>query len=193
MIAYLSGKIINKSQNYAIIDVNGVGYKVFTNTKLLAELKIGASPEIYIHQHIREDASDLYGFKSLEELELFELLLSVSGVGPKSASAVLGVATPEDIRTAIVSGDSSLLTKVSGIGKKTAERVVLELRTKINNLAFGAAGLASGVASGLGGDEIDALMALGYSLAQAREALNKVDAGVKDSGERIREALRRLG
>ncbi len=193
MIAYLSGKIINKGSDYAIVRVHDIGYKIFVNSKMYAELQIGQSIDIYTHQHIREDASDLYGFNSLPELEMFELLLSISGIGPKSASAVLSVASIRDIKEAIVGGDSSLLTKVSGIGKKTAERVILELREKIRGIGGGEPGGAPSGGAAASGDEIDALMALGYSLPQAREALQKVDSSTKESGERIKQALKRLG
>lgn len=191
MLAYLSGKIINKGSDYVVIRAQDIGYKVFVNSKMYAEIEIGAQIDIYTHQHIREDASDLYGFRSLPDLEMFELLLSVSGIGPKSALSVLSVAGLEDIKEAIAAGDSSLLTKVSGIGKKTAERVILELRSKIGGISAAAAA-SYGAAAG-SGDEIDALMALGYSLPQAREALGSVDKKIKDSGERIKQALKKLG
>lgn len=195
MISYLSGTILNKGTSYVIINVSGIGYKVFVNPIFYADLNIGQEIEVYAHQHVREDALDLFGFKSLEELELFELLLSVSGVGPKSALGVLAIASPEDIKESIARGDSTLLTKVSGIGRRTAERVVMELREKILKTGFRQAGGGQAVPSGgtVIGDEIDALMALGYSMTQARDALRAVDAGIKDSGERIKQALKKLG
>lgn len=187
MISFLRGKIINKSNNFLIIDVNGVGYKVFVTPALYAEGGIAQATEFYIHEHVREDILALYGFKTMAELEMFELLLSVSGIGPKSALGVLAAASVDDVKETIGQGDPSLLTKVSGIGKKTAERVVLELRSKIGSLS--ASGTKAGGAAA-GGDEIDALMALGYSMSQAREALKGVDPKIKDSGERIRGALK---
>jgi Holliday junction DNA helicase RuvA len=192
MISYLEGKIKNKGKNYLIILVNGIGYKVFVNSAVLEEVSIGEDKEIYIFQNVKEDALDLYGFKNMKELELFELLLSISGIGPKGALAVLSIASVSDIKNSISRGDSSLLVKVSGIGKKTAERVVLELRDKVGNLESGVEGFESGAGS-VGSDEIDALMALGYSMNEAREALRKVDHEISDSGERIREALKKLG
>ena len=190
MISYLNGKIKNKRQSYIIIEVNNVGYQVFVNSVMYADFDIGQDVEVYTHQHVREDSLDLYGFKSLEDLEMFELLLSISGIGPKSALGVLAVASVNDIKNSISRGDSHLLTKVSGIGKKTAERVVLELREKVgqiidNKQIIENGGLASG-------DEIDALMALGYSMQQSRDALRGVDAKIKDSGERIKGALKGL-
>ena len=191
MISFLRGKVKNKGQGYIILDVRDVGYKVFVNETVYAELDIGQEAEFYIYQHVREDALNLFGFKSLDQLEMFELLLSISGIGPKSALGVLGIASTEDIKDSIARGDSSLLTKVSGIGKKTAERVVLDLREKVGRVTHSEQHATDGgmIASG---DEIDALMALGYSMMQARDALRQVDSSVKDSGERIKAALRAI-
>ena len=192
MISYLSGKILNKGQGYIILRVGGVGYKVYINPTKYAELDINQEVEFYIYQVVREDALDLYGFNNLEELEMFELLLSISGIGPKSALGALSISSVGELKSYIAQGDPSLLTKVSGIGKKTAERVVLELRDKINQ-AVGNRQQGSEINGLVSGDEIDALMALGYSMQQAREALKKVDPNIEDSGERIREALKKLG
>ncbi len=192
MIAYLRGKIINKGQGFIILVVNNTGYLVYVNLTMHADFDIGQETELYTHQYVREDALDLYGFKSLEELEMFELLLSISGIGPKSALGVLSIADLEQLKETIAQGDSSLLTKVSGIGRKTAERVVLELREKIIK-STGSRKQEAGQAQAMtSGDEIDALMALGYSMMQAREALRLVDVKIKDSGERIKQALRKL-
>lgn len=191
MISYLKGKIKNKGNGFVILEINNIGYKVFVASLLYADLTVGQDFEFYIHQHVREDALNLYGFKQIEELELFELLIGISGIGPKSALGIMSIATASDIKESIVRGDPALLTKVSGIGRKTADRVVLELREKISKLSFKDNKLSQ---SGLGSsDEIDALMALGYSLSQAREALNGVDGKIKDSGERIRQALKKMG
>jgi len=191
VISYLKGKIKNKGNGFAIIEINNIGYKVFVASLLYADLTIGQEFEFYIHQQVREDALNLYGFRRMEELELFELLIDISGIGPKSALAIMSIATVSDIKESIVRGDPALLTKVSGIGKKTADRVVLELREKISKLSLTDDKLNRG---NLGSsDEIDALMALGYSLSQARDALNGVDAKTKDSGERIRQALKKMG
>lgn len=188
MIAFLRGQIVNKATNYAIIEVGNVGYSVYINESWLRDLPLNQELEIYTHQHVREDALDLFGFKTLADLEFFELLLTVSGIGPKSALGVLSMASADDIKETILRGDSLLLTKVSGIGKKTAERLVLELREKIGKLNF--YDKLTGEKSVPSSDEIDALMALGYSWQQAREALGKIDTGLKDSGEKVRAALR---
>jgi Holliday junction DNA helicase RuvA len=187
MISFLSGKILNKGQGYVILRVGDIGYKVFVGPIKYAELGCADAVEFYIYENVREDADDLYGFGKLEELEMFELLLTINGVGPKSAHNILSIVNLEDLREAIGSGDASALTKVSGVGKKTAERLVLELRDKV-------AYLATNQESGnmQKSDEIDALMALGYSLSQAREALQGVDPSIKDSGERIKRALKNI-
>jgi Holliday junction DNA helicase RuvA len=190
MISFLSGKILAKGVNFVILRVNDAGYKIFINNVFLADVKIGVELEIYTHQYVREDALDLYGFKSMEELEMFELLLSISGIGPKSALGVLAVGSVEDIKESISRGDPHLLTKVSGIGRKTAERVVLELREKVGHLSLSSKSVSG--TSLASGDEIDALMALGYSMQQARDALSSVDKSTKDSGERIKAALKKL-
>lgn len=190
MISFLRGRIINKGLNYVIIETANIGYQVFCGETLLNDLRLDSEVEIYTHHHIREEANDLYGFKALEDLELFELLLTVSGVGPKSALGILSIATSGDIKEAIIRGDANLLTKVSGIGKKTAERLVLELKTKI--IRSGGLSITINSASLAGSDEIDALMSLGYSLSEARAALNSVDPGVIDSGERVKAALKKM-
>ena len=190
MISFLRGRIINKGLNYAIIEVANIGYQVFCGETLLNDLRLDSEAEIYTHHHIREEANDLYGFKALEDLELFELLLTVSGVGPKSALGVLTIASASDIKEAIIRDDANLLTKVSGIGKKTAERLVLELKNKI--IRSGGAMATINSASLGGSDEIDALMSLGYSLSEARAALNLVDPTITDSGERVKAALKKM-
>ena len=189
MIYYLRGKVINKSVNYAILEVASIGYQIFAGENFLNELKIGSEFEVYTHHQVREEASDLYGFKNMEDLELFELLLTVSGVGPKSALGVISMASANDIKEAIIRGDANLLTKVSGIGKKTAERLVLELKTKVLR---GSASSNLESPNLMGSDEIDALMSLGYSLSEARSAFNLVDPSITDSGERVKAALKKM-
>lgn len=188
MISYLRGTTIAKSLNYFILDVHDVGYAIFAGESFLNEIIIGAPLEVFTHHHVREEASDLYGFKNLDELDLFELLISVSGVGPKSALGVLAIASASDIKESIIRGDADLLTKVSGIGKKTAERLVLELKTKIIKIL--SASDLSASSSLASSDELDALISLGYSLSEARAALSTVDPSLKDTGERVKQALK---
>jgi Holliday junction DNA helicase RuvA len=193
MIAYLKGTILTKRKNFIILEAAGVGYQVFLPPTLYAEMMAGVQAEIYIHDHIKEDARDLYGFKSFDELEMFELLLSISGVGPKSALGIMAISSVDELKVSIASGDVAMLNKVSGIGKKTAERIVLELREKISTINFESVAAGTASAANLQSDEIDALMALGYPLQQAREALRQVDPAITKSGERVREALKKIG
>ncbi len=188
MIGYLEGGVTAIRTGFAIVSANGIGYKVFATSELLATLVEGGEAALWTHLAVRENALDLYGFSSEEELRLFDLLLTVSGIGPKSALAILDIASVETLRSAISGGNASYLTKVSGIGRKTAEKIVLELKEKV-----GAA--AEGATASLHGDEeaLEAMRALGYSQAEARDALRKVPSAFERSTDRLREALRLLG
>lgn len=188
MIGYLNGVVVAVRPGFAILSASGVGYKVFATRELLLTLKLDHEAALWTHLAVRENILDLYGFSSESELRLFELLLTVSGIGPKSALAILDIASVETLRSAISAGNASYLTKVSGIGKKTAGKIVLELRDKVG------ASAEDGAAS-LHGDEeaLEAMKALGYSQGEARDALRKVPQEIERSGERLREALRILG
>ena len=196
MISYLQGTILYKGQGFLVVTTGNIGYKVFVNEKLFPKTEKGQEIELYTHQYVREDALDLYGFESWEQLNLFELLLSISGIGPKSALSATSIAEAGEFREYISRGDASLLTQVSGIGKRTADRIVVELRDKIGALTPSVEAEGSSVegqgSSSITSDEIDALMALGYSMTQAREALKKVGSEIQDSGQRIKEALRNI-
>ncbi len=182
MISYLKGKIIEKDLKSVVLDVSGIGYKIYTKT---ASLNKGKDTEFWTHLAVKENALDLYGFSKKEELDFFELLLSVSGIGPKSAIAILSMASLSNLRKAIATGDTGHLTKVSGIGKKNAEKIVLELKDKIQDL--------SGETHSLSGDidALEALKSLGYSEQESREALKKA-SDVKDTGEKVKKALKLL-
>jgi Holliday junction DNA helicase RuvA len=186
MIGSIRGKITFKTDKFLIVETNGVGYKINVSTDTLAKTgKLGEEIMFWIHTHVREDAMELYGFSDREELHFFEMLINVSGIGPRSALAILGIASPDTLRKAIGTGDTAYLTKVSGIGKKTAEKIILELRDKIGESAEGAS-LQGEI------DALEALRSLGYSQNEAREALKKISPE-KDTGAKIKEALRILG
>ena len=188
MIGHLEGSVHSIHSGYAILAAGGVGYKVFITRETLAALKKESRAALWTHLAVRESILDLYGFSSEEALHLFEMLLTVSGIGPKSALAILDIASVETLRSAIAAGKAEYLTKVSGIGKKTAEKIVLELRDKVG------VGDAASTASMRGDEEaLEAMRALGYSQTEAREALRKVPSSFEKSSDRLREALRILG
>ncbi len=188
MLAFLRGKIIAKLNSRIVLEVHDIGYEIFVGEKILSELNVGSEAEFFLHHHVREDASDLYGFKSIADWEVFELLLSVSGVGPKSALGVLSIASASDVSQAILRNDPNLLTKVAGIGQKTAARIVLELKNKILPITKGDS--LDGETMNYGSDEIDALMSLGYSLSEARSALSNLPPLITDSAQRVKAALK---
>jgi len=188
MIAKIKGKIEYLKDNYAVVDVNGVGYKIFVTAYAFGKLAGKQEADLFVHTHVREDTLALYGFPTLEELEMFELLLSISGIGPKAGLGILSIATPKTIKTAILNEDSSILTKVSGVGKKTAERVILELRNKIADLPESE---KEGAISD--SDAIEALVSMGYTISEARDALKIVPQEITDVGQRVKQALKNLG
>ncbi len=186
MIGSIKGKIILKTEKFLIVEANGVGYKISVSPDVLSKIKkINEEIFLFIHTHVREDALDLYGFLDQQELEFFEMLINVSGIGPKGALAILGIASIETLQKAISTEDISYLTKISGIGKKTAEKIVIELRDKVGKELEG---------NSLQGelDALEALKSLGYSQNEAREALKKVSSNV-NTNAKIREALKVLG
>ncbi len=186
MIGFLQGDVLKKNSDNIIIGVGGVGYKVFMTEYSIEQC--GASVAVSIYTHVREQEISLYGFLQEEEQEIFELLIGVSGIGPKAALNILTVADVASIKTAIAAEDITILTKVSGIGPKIAKKVVHELSGKVVapvNAKIGEAVVQS--------DAIDALRAMGYSVTEAREALTDVPKDVHDVGECIKIALKNLG
>jgi len=186
MIGSISGTIQYKANNYLIIETSGVGYKIFVTPLLLAATKLKQEIALVIHTYVREDALNLYGFETLPELEFFEMLLTVSGVGPKSALGIMSLSGLDMIKSAIASGDAGVFTKVSGIGRKTAERVIVELREKLK-AESGVTPMAAGHS-----DAVDALVALGYSQIEARQALQNLPADITGLQEKVKLALKQL-
>lgn len=191
MIAHLTGKIIYREEKTIILAVAGVGYKLFLSAESRRELPKSdqATVSLWSYLAVRENALDLYGFTTKREQEFFELLLTVSGIGPKSALGILSLAPPEVLSKAIAANDSSYLTKVSGIGRKSAEKIVIELKDKLLHLGGSNAAVTS---TGAEAEAIEALQALGYSLREAREALKNLPSDL-DTGEKVKLALRHLG
>lgn len=190
MIAHLSGTILYAGDKYVIIEAAGVGYKVRVAIDTLQALRKNAEKKasLWIYTVVREDALDLYGFEDQASLEFFEMLISVSGIGPKGALGILNVAPVEHLKEAIAMGDTAALTKVSGIGSKSAQKIILELRDKLG----GHEGDTGGTMLGDERDAIEGLVALGYAERTAREALKKVSPETKGTSARIKEALKQL-
>jgi len=186
MISYVSGTVAEKEAKFAILDVGGVGYRVFVTEETLRHLKIGVVVKLKTHHVVREDTEELFGFLDEHDLKLFELLLGVPGIGPKTALNILNVATPETLRRSITSGEVAYLTKISGIGKKTAEKIVLELREKLGKGEEGTT-LKEEV------DALEALKSLGYSHQEAREALKNLPEHITTTSDRVKHALKMLG
>lgn len=188
MIAQLKGTIEHKDLRFLVLDVSGVGYKVFATSDTIESAKIGEVKKYWIHQVVREDAQDLYGFNTKDDQDFFELLIGISGIGPKTALGILNLATLPTLKRAVVSGDSSYLTKVSGIGKKNAEKIVLELKDKL----IAVFDEEENQSAENHNDSLEALKSLGYSEREAREALKKIPANISDTSESVRQALKIL-
>jgi Holliday junction DNA helicase RuvA len=188
MIGYIEGSVRLTTEKYALISTGGIGYKVFCTSELLGKLNSQKDCALFTHLAVREDALDLFGFETESELSLFELLITVSGIGPRSGLGILSIASIETLEHAIATGDTGYLTKVSGIGRKTAEKIVLELRDKMR-----ARTTENHVDLRGESDALLALQSLGYSQTEAREALKEISPEIKGANERIKEALKLLG
>lgn len=186
MISKITGHIAYADPRFLIIDVHGVGYKIFTTAGVL-EKQFTEEISFWTYLAVREDALVLYGFLTREELEFFELLITVSGIGPKTALGILNVANPATIRKAAITEDPSYLSKVSGISKKVAEKIVLELRNKFDDFNEEEAEHTPHES-----DSLEALKALGYSERDSREALKKVPKEITDTAECVKFALKAL-
>lgn len=187
MISHLNGRVLGKDIRFCIIDVNGVGYKVFVSDDTLQRLKADEKVSFWTHLAVREDAMDLYGFSDKDSLELFELLINISGIGPKTALGILNVANQETLRRAVSAGDLAYLTKVSGIGRKLAEKIILELKEKLAMKGDFDSSDLKGEA-----DVLEALKSLGYSEREARDSLKKISADNLSTNDKIKMALKTL-
>jgi len=201
MYAYIKGKLVAKTIDSLILETQGIGYRLQAASSLLDRFgPVGEEITAYTHLYVREDIFALYGFPSQEDVGLFELLLTVSGVGPKVASSVVGSVTPSQFALAVITGDTKTLTQVKGIGKKGAERMILELKDKLKGSDWSgdAGSLSSAAASGIQlpqgveNEAISALLVLGYSGVEASRAVQAVQAPGLAVEELIRLALRQL-
>ena len=187
MIASLSGTVRHKDLNSIVVDVSGVGYKLAVPTDVALEAIPSQNIFLWTYLAVRETSLDLFGFLDRETLELFQLLITISGIGPKTALGILNVASPATLRQAVATGDTSYLTRVSGIGKKNAEKIVLELKDKLK-----VSSEDIGVDGKHEGDALEALVSLGYNERDAREALKKVSKDIVGASDRVKQALRVL-
>ncbi len=199
MFYYVNGTVAHIGPYLAVIDCGGVGYACRTTNTTISALKLGEKGKLYTYLNVREDAMELYGFATQEELNLFQQLLSVSGVGPKAALAILSATTPANLALAIITGDEKVLTSAPGVGKKIAQRVILELKDK---LAKGQTMLSGGESYGGTGVTVipenklseasAALAVLGYSQSEINVALKGIDLDSLPLDQIIRQALRRM-
>lgn len=196
MFYYLNGTVAAMEENLAVLDCGGVGFACYTTSLTLSKLKIGQTHMLYTHCNIREDAFDIYGFATKEEQRYFQKLLGVSGVGPKAALAILSAMTPDRLSLAILTGDEKALTVAQGVGKKMAQRVILELKDKISAeesvLDFGGAPAAAPAMAGKTAEASGALAALGYSQSEIGVALRGIDVENLPVEQIVRQALRAM-
>ena len=187
MISYLSGKIILKKEKYIIVEVAGIGYQVFLSGQSMLKLsEIGTDIKLWCFQNVKEDALDLYGFLTYDELDFFEVLMEIRGVGPKSALDIASLGSLEKIKDKILAGDVKIFQGIPGIGTKKAMTIILELTGKIKMISASKNKGAKDPAE-------DALTQLGFSSQQAKEALKNIPSNIKDMEERIKLVLKSLG
>ena len=188
MIGYLQGILLSKRDPFLLINVNGVGYNVYASQDVLSRYHVGERVEVYVHSHIREDAFELYGFLDQGSLDIFELLISVNGIGPKTAINVFARGSTGDIIGAIQKADVDFFTGVPRLGKKNAQKLIIELKNKIGGIVDIDLG-----ASIDGNEVLLALMGFGFSEQEARGALRQIEGKGKTTSEKVRLALKYLG
>lgn len=194
MYYYIKGTLVQKGDNYLVVDANGVGYMIYTSLTSIADVgETGRNVTMYTYLHVREDVMDLYGFATVEEKNMFMNLISVSGVGPKAALAILSVTTPAKFAVAVVTNDVKTITKASGVGPKMAQRVILELKDKLKteDLDIDMDEDIGEIPSDNRSEAISALIVLGYSPNDAQKAVKGID-GTLSVEEIIKKALSSL-
>lgn len=189
MIAHVVGTVAEKFAGSVIVDVSGIGYEIVVASGDFETATLGDEVKFYTYHHVREQAEELFGFSSLAAKKMFELLITVQSIGPKAALAILSLGTAEVVRNAIANSDSAFITKASGVGKKTAERVVVDLADKVGLPTHYQQTSAAQTELNINDEALEALMALGYTLADAAKALENVDPKLATAA-RVREALK---
>ena len=187
MIGSIRGRVTHIGLDYALLEVGGIGYRVIAGPALLAKLRSGTEASVFTHHLVREDQQALFGFTTTEELTLFEMLMTVTQVGPRLALAITAAHPVTKLQLAIVTDDVDVFTAVSGVGRKTALRIILELKEKVH-----AAGIAAGGAASADSDVVAALESLGYTATEARRAAGAVAGGERELDARIKAALQEL-
>jgi len=188
MIAHVSGEVVEKFAGAVIVDVHGVGYEVQVALGDFEATRLEEKVKLYTYHHVSENAENLYGFSTLAAKKLFELLITVQGVGPKAALAILSLGSAEQVRNAIANGDVAYITGASGVGKKSAERVIVDLKEKVGLPTKYDMPVQTELDTS--DEALEALIALGYTLADATKALEGVDITLP-TGQRVREALKK--
>ena len=193
MYYYIKGELVLRKDNFAVIDSGGIGYKLYASAKTLDSFREGDKVTLYTYLNVHEDVFDLYGFATEEEHGTFLHLLSVSGVGPKAALAVLSVATPKELALAVITKDAKLLTKAAGVGAKMAQRIILELADKLKNsdILPDEEGETRPVSTNAQSEAVSALMVLGYSQSEAKSAVSGIDESLSTE-DIVRRALVKL-
>lgn len=190
MIAHVSGTLAEKFLSSLVIDVAGVGYEVYVSSVDYDVAAVGEPIKLHTHHHVREQEESLFGFSQLSAKRLFELLINVQGIGPKAALSILSLAPSEQVRSAIANGDVAFIQKASGIGKRSAERVIVDLKDKVGAPVGDYSHVPRPATANIPQDDaLDALMALGFNLAQASEALQSIDPNLPTE-ERVKQALK---
>ena len=191
MIAHVFGKVAEKFNGSLVVDVHGVGYEVSVATNDFDAVILDQEVKFYTYHHVREQSEELFGFSSLAAKKLFEMLITVQGVGPKAALSILSLGDAEQVRNAIANADSGFVQKATGVGKKTAERVVVDLSDKVGlPTHYGRTEAPLQTELNTSDEALEALMALGYTLADATKALENVDINLPTS-QRVTEALKK--
>ena len=194
MYAYIEGKVVQKAAAYAVLDVGGIGYRIFTDTFSLNALRTGETARLYTYLKVAEDDMTLYGFSTQEQKTMFEKLLSISGIGPKAAASVLSVMRVNDIAAAVIANDDKAFTNVPGIGKKTAQRLVLELKEKVDfEDAVGGGPDMTEIAQDAAAEAAAALIGLGYNRQEAVAAIAAVRSLGDTAEDLVGLALKRMG
>ncbi len=194
MISYIKGEVIKKGLDYLVMDNNNIGYYINTSLSTLNKISEGERALIQIYMHVREDLIALYGFYTQDELELFKKLISVSGIGPKGGLSILSTYEANTVKEIILKDDTTRMSKVPGIGKKTAGKIILELKDKVGTLE----GLDTSTEAVLSSDTqessdmLNALIALGFNSYEAKKALDKIDVTGKTENQIIKEALKNI-